>query len=280
MCVFFWYFPPLGPWTTLIMMFWNNTNVQTDSYENSLTLKTRAKCKSWQRDWAVAVSNQTFSPLPRDQSPTEGEGSAAGYSAPWRWVGHVWGTWTLAVCHRSPRSCTRPRDACSQDHSWVCTADRAGDEERGRKEGKHQAGGQRDGVDGRVQRGVTVVISMQKINLLNPLSRGQQLYEKSRSLLSSCKSAGHDFSSVCAITTSRRTPEKSWTLQHFWHHLIWFQFILKCENRVSLQEHSGDTRRWTENTKESTRQGLKEKLTCLHSYKEKRHTKPPKVSSN
>lgn len=65
----------------------------------------------------------------------------------------------------------------------MCTANRAGDEERGRKEGKYQAGGQRDGVDGRVQHGVTAVISMQNINLLNPLSRGQQLYEKSRACL-------------------------------------------------------------------------------------------------
>lgn len=81
---------------------------------------------------------------------------------------------------------------------------------------------------------------------------------------------------MCAIATSRRTPEKSWTLQHFWHHLIWFQFILNCENRVELQEHSGDMRRWTENKKKSTRHAFKEKLTCLHSYKEKKDTQNPK----
>lgn len=104
-------------------------------------------------------------PLPRDLSPTEGEGSAAGYSALWRWAGHSWGTWTPAACHHSPHSYTRRHGACSQDHSWVYTTDKVWDEERVRKKGKDQTGGHRG----------TAFTSIQKI-FFNHLSRGQQLY--------------------------------------------------------------------------------------------------------
>lgn len=151
-------------------------------------------------------------PLPRDLSPTEGEGSAAGYSAPWRWADHVWGTWILAACHRSPRSYTRPHGACSQDHSWAYTAHRAGDEERGRgeKKGKHQAGGQGDGGDGRVQQGVTAVISMQKeIFLIHSAEGSSCTRNRVKSPLSSCKSAGHNSSCVCvpSLHYTRRQRE-------------------------------------------------------------------------
>lgn len=63
------------------------------------------------------INQKPVLPLPRDPSPTEGGGIAAGYSAPWRWAGHVWSIWNLADCHRSHPSCTRPHGACSQDRS-------------------------------------------------------------------------------------------------------------------------------------------------------------------
>lgn len=81
-------------------------------------------------------------PLPRDPSPTEREGSAADYSGPWRWAGHVLDTWTLAACRHSPHSYTKPRGACSQDHSWGCTAERNGKRENIRQEGRERKPGE------------------------------------------------------------------------------------------------------------------------------------------
>lgn len=164
-------------------------------------------------------------PLPRDLSPTEGEGSAAGYSALWRWAGYSWGTWTLAACHHSPRSYTRPHGACSQDHSWAYTADKVWDEEKSLKKGK---------TSDRMAQGHCVHKHTKENFLINSAEGSSCIRNKVK--FSSCKSPGHNSSPACAITILRK---KSCTLQCFWHHLIWFQLTLSCENKVSSRNQVG-----------------------------------------
>lgn len=118
------------------------TTQNIEIFDLGIVFKYKTETELYKKDplqtWiGPRINQKPVLPLPRDLSPIEGEGSAAGYSAPWRWAGHFWGTWILAACHRSPRSYTRPHGACSQDHSWAYTADRVGDEERGRKKGKN-----------------------------------------------------------------------------------------------------------------------------------------------
>ena len=170
---------------------WNTTTQLCITTEQTLICNKNAALDPWMRP---IINQKHVSPLPRDPSPTEGEGSAAGYSAPWRWAGHAWDTWTLAACPRSPRSYTRPHGAWSQDHNWACTADGEGDEKkRGRKRKKRREnirweGGQGDGGDGRVQQRVTAVTSMQEeIFLIHSAEVSSCIRNKVESPLSSCK---------------------------------------------------------------------------------------------
>lgn len=143
-------------------------------------------------------------PLPRDRSPSEGGGSAAGYSAPWRSVGHVWGTWTLAGCLRSPRSYTIPHGACSQDHSWAYTVNRGVDEGTG--------------IWSRWE-GATAGHCNQKScerSFCNPLRRGQLLYWKQSQEPDQFLESSLDKFLFCVCHCYiTQTPDKSWNQQIF-----------------------------------------------------------------